>query len=95
MRGTGAPLTPLTTNPVYGNGGEVPTAARGSGIQTVDGFLTRTPFQSDVDVQAAYDIELGGSRRLTLLADVGDPRGAADSDAEADQAWREVRVLRF
>jgi TonB dependent receptor-like, beta-barrel len=66
---SGAPLTPLTTNPVYGNGGEVPAGARGSGIQTVDGFMTRTPFQSDVDAQAAYDSKLG-TRRLTLLADI-------------------------
>ena len=68
--GSGAPLTPLTTNPQYGNGGEIPTAARGSGIQTVDGFLTRTPFQSDIDFQAAYQVKMGGVRRLTLLADI-------------------------
>jgi hypothetical protein len=63
-------LTPLTTNPAYGNGGEIPTAARGSGIQTVDGFKTRTPFQSQLDFQAAYSLKLGGDRRVTLLADI-------------------------
>jgi hypothetical protein len=63
-------LTPLTTNPAYGNGGEIPTAARGSGIQTVDGFKTRTPFQSRLDFQAAYNLKLGGDRRVTLLADI-------------------------
>ncbi len=68
--GSGAPLTPLTTNPYYTNGGEIPTAPRGSGIQTVDGFKTRTPFQSDFDLQAAYDFKLGGNRRLTVLADI-------------------------
>jgi len=67
---SGAPLTPLTTNAVYGNGGEVPVGARGSGIQTVDGFMTRTPFQSDVDFQAAYQIPFGRDRRLTVLADI-------------------------
>jgi len=67
---SGAPLTPLTTNAVYGNGGEVPVSARGSGIQTVDGFMTRTPFQSDVDFQAAYQIPFGRDRRLTVLADI-------------------------
>jgi hypothetical protein len=67
---SGAPLTPLTTNPEYGNGGEIPAGPRGSGIQTVDGFMTRTPFQSDVDVQAAYQIRLGADRRLTVLADI-------------------------
>jgi glycine cleavage system regulatory protein len=39
-------------------------------MQTVDGFMTRTPFQSDVDVQVAYQIKVGGARRLTVLADV-------------------------
>jgi hypothetical protein len=68
--GSGAPLTPLTTSPAYGNGGEIPAAARGSGIQTVDGFKTRTPFQSQIDFQAAYDWKLGGDRRVTLLADI-------------------------
>jgi hypothetical protein len=68
--GSGAPLTPLTTNPAYGNGGEIPTAARASGIQTVDGFKTRTPFQRQLDFQAAYDWKLGGDRRVTLLADI-------------------------
>ena len=68
--GSGAPLTPLATNPAYGNGGEIPAAARGTGIQTVDGFKTRTPFQSQLDFQAAYDWKLGGARRVTLLADI-------------------------
>jgi hypothetical protein len=68
--GSGAPLTPLATNAVYGNGGEIPAAARGTGIQTVDGFMTRTPFESDVDFQAAYQVKFGGARRLTVLADI-------------------------
>jgi len=67
--GSGAPLTPLTTNPWYGNGGEIPTAPHGSGVQTVDGFLTRTPFQSQVDFEASYQVRMGGARRLTVLAD--------------------------
>jgi outer membrane receptor protein involved in Fe transport len=68
--GSGAPLTSLATNAVYGNGGEIPAAARGTGIQTVDGFMTRTPFESDVDFQAAYQVKFGGARRLTVLADI-------------------------
>jgi outer membrane receptor protein involved in Fe transport len=68
--GSGTPLTPLATSPAYGNGGEVPSAARGSGIQTIDGFKTRTPFQSQIDVQAAYNLKLHGDRRVTLLADI-------------------------
>jgi hypothetical protein len=66
---SGAPLTPLTANPNYGNGGEIPTAPRGSGIQTVNGFMTRTPFSSSIDFQASYNIKMG-ERRLTLLADI-------------------------
>jgi hypothetical protein len=68
--GSGVPLTPLTTNPIYGNGGEIPTAPRGSGVQTVDGLMTRTPFQSEVDMQAAYQVKLGGLRRVTVVADI-------------------------
>src|SRR5262249_10818317 len=40
---SGKPLTPFDPNPNYQNGGEIPDAPRGSGIQTVDGFKTRTP----------------------------------------------------
>jgi len=67
---SGAPLTPLAANPNYTNGGEIPEAPRGSGIQTIDGFKKRTPFQSTVDLQAAYALKLGGARNITLLADV-------------------------
>jgi len=67
---SGAPLTPLAPNPNYSNGGEIPTAPRGSGIQTVDGFITRAPFTTQVDFQAAYNLKMGGARRLTLLADI-------------------------
>ena len=67
---SGAPLTPLAPNPVYGNSGEVPTAPRGSGIQTVDGFKTRTPFTTQFDLQAAYNIKLSAARKVTLLADI-------------------------
>jgi outer membrane receptor for Fe3+-dicitrate len=62
--------TPLAPNPSYSNGGEIPVAARGAGIQTVDGFKTRTPFQSQLDFQAAYDFKFGGSRKVSLMADI-------------------------
>jgi hypothetical protein len=68
--GSGKPLTPLAPNPIYTGGGEVPTAPRGSGIETIDGFRTRTPFESQVDLQASYLVRLGGARSVTLLADV-------------------------
>jgi hypothetical protein len=67
---SGKPLTPLAANPWYTNGGEIPEAPRGSGIQTVDGFRERTPFESQFDMQAAYSLNIGGNRRVTLLADV-------------------------
>jgi len=67
---SGKPLTPLDPNPNYTNGGEIPDAPRGSGIQTVNGFLTRTPVQSQVDFQASYQVKLGGRNRLALMADM-------------------------
>jgi len=67
---SGAPLTPLAANPNYTNGGEIPEGPRGSGIQTFDGFKTRTPFQSLVSLQASYQFRLGGTRNFTVLADV-------------------------
>jgi hypothetical protein len=68
---SGKPLTPLAANPIYTIlGGEIPEAPRGSGIQTVDGFKKRTPVLSPVDLQASYDMPVGDSRRVTLLAEV-------------------------
>jgi hypothetical protein len=67
---SGAPLTPFAASPNYTNGGEIPTAARGSGIQTIDGFKTRTPVQSEVNLQASYRLKLGPARNVTLLADI-------------------------
>jgi outer membrane receptor protein involved in Fe transport len=67
---SGAPLTPLAANPNYASGGEIPEAPRGSGIQTIDGFKTRTPFVKRVDMQASYRLKLGADRSLTLLGDV-------------------------
>jgi Carboxypeptidase regulatory-like domain/TonB-dependent Receptor Plug Domain len=66
---SGQPLTPFAANPNYGSDGEIPTAPRGSGIQTVDGFMKRTPFESQVDMQASYSLRMSGAQRLTFLAD--------------------------
>src|SRR4029077_8475023 len=65
---SGAPLTPIAASPNYTNGGEIPEGPRGSGIQTIDGFKTRTPVQSLLDLQASYTLKLGGNRGITLLA---------------------------
>src|SRR3954447_11531314 len=67
---SGKPLTPMDPNPNYASGGEIPDAPRGSGIQTADGFKSRTPVQSQVDFQAAYHLRLGGRNRIALMADV-------------------------
>jgi hypothetical protein len=66
---SGKPLTPMAANPNYQSGGEIPVAARGTGIQTIDGFMTRSPFESQADLQASYSFNFGGARKLTLLAD--------------------------
>src|SRR4030095_10683274 len=65
----GRPLTAFAANPNYQSDGEIPEAARGTGIQTVDGFKSRSPFESQVDLHASYVLKMGGARRLTLLAD--------------------------
>jgi len=69
---SGKPLTGLAANPNpnYQNGGEIPTTVRGAGIQTIDGFMTRTPFQSEVSAHVDYGLKLGGRNRLVLLVDV-------------------------
>jgi hypothetical protein len=67
---SGKPLTPMAANPNYTSRGEIPEAARGTGIQTVDGFMTRSPFESQLDLQASYVLRLGTNRRLTFLADI-------------------------
>ena len=65
---SGKPLTAFAANPNYGSGGEIPEGPRGSGIETVDGFKERTPFEFQLDAQASYVMRFG-ERRLTLLAD--------------------------
>ncbi|HTM34209.1 MAG TPA: TonB-dependent receptor [Vicinamibacterales bacterium] len=67
---SGKPLTALEGLSPYGNTGEVPLTPRGGGFQTVDGFKTRTPFESQVDLQGSYSINMGNNDRLTLLADM-------------------------
>jgi outer membrane receptor protein involved in Fe transport len=67
---SGKPLTPLAANPSYTNGGEIPEAPRGSGIETVDGFRTRTPVESQVDLQVGYTIGRGGRREVSLIGEV-------------------------
>ena len=67
---SGKPLTPFAANPNYSSQGEIPEAARGTGIQTVDGFMTRSPFESQIDLQASYAVKLSNTHRVTFVADV-------------------------
>jgi outer membrane receptor protein involved in Fe transport len=66
---SGKPLTALAAHPTYHNDSEIPLTPRGEGFETVDGFRTRTPAEWQVDVQASYALNLGGARRVTLIAD--------------------------
>jgi hypothetical protein len=68
--GSGRALTGLYANPVYGNAGEIPDSPRGSGIQTVDGFLTRTPFEFVVDMRVDYTFKINKQQRLLVSADI-------------------------
>ncbi|HVG84801.1 MAG TPA: TonB-dependent receptor [Vicinamibacterales bacterium] len=67
---SGKPLTAMAALAPYDNDSEIPMTPRGEGFDTVDGFKTRTPFETQLDMQASYSINAGAARRLTLLADV-------------------------
>jgi hypothetical protein len=67
--GSGRPLTPFTSNPNYGSGGEIPLAPRGTGFRTADGFRTRSPFETTLDAHVDYAVKFG-NQRVVLLADV-------------------------
>jgi hypothetical protein len=66
--GSGRPLTAFAANPAYDSSGEIPEGPRGSGIETIDGFKTRTPAEIDFNLQASYPVRFG-QRRLVLVAD--------------------------
>jgi hypothetical protein len=68
--GSGRSLTGFWANPAYTNPGEIPDNVRGSGVQTVDGFLTRTPFEFLVDAQLGYNFKVGQSQHLLVSVDV-------------------------
>ena len=67
--GSGRPLTPFAANPVYESDGEIPEGPRGSGFETVDGFRTRTPVESSVDMHLDYRLPFDGNRELSLIFD--------------------------
>ena len=39
-------------------------------MQTVDGFKTRTPFESAVDLNLSYKIKISGIQNLTVLVNI-------------------------
>ena len=65
---TGKPLTALAALAPYDNDSEIPLTPRGEGFETFEGFKERTPFESQLDLQASWAFTFGG-RRFTLLAD--------------------------
>ncbi|HEY3044412.1 MAG TPA: hypothetical protein VGJ39_10325, partial [Vicinamibacterales bacterium] len=67
---SGKPLTPMVANPNYTSAGEIPDKARGTGIQSVDGFKKRTPFESQLDLQASWAVKRMGTKTLTFVADL-------------------------
>jgi outer membrane receptor for ferrienterochelin and colicin len=80
---SGKPLTALAANPAYNNPGEIPETERGGGFETVDGFRTRTPFETTLDLSADYTFKLGDRQRLVLVAavfNVFDRQEATDYD---------------
>lgn len=66
---SGAPLTAFAAHPVYDGGGEIPLTTRGAGLQTSDGFRTRTPWTKPLNGEASYNLRIG-KRDLVLIADV-------------------------
>jgi outer membrane receptor protein involved in Fe transport len=67
---SGMPLTAFAANPFYDSSGEIPETPRGAGIQTTDGFKKRTPIEYQTDLHGDYAFNLGGGRRLVVLADI-------------------------
>lgn len=66
---SGRPLTAFAAHPAFANAGEIPEGPRGSGIQTVDGFKTRTPVEYSFDLHAGYGLPVGGYR-IRVMADI-------------------------
>jgi hypothetical protein len=87
---SGKPLTAMAALPAYSNAGEIPMTPRGGGFETVDGFKTRTPAEWQVDLQASYSLNVGGARRVTLLADafnIFNTRRPIDYNAAYEQTF--------
>ena len=81
--------TALAALAPYDNDSEIPMTPRGGGFDTVDGFKTRTSFESQLDLQASYALNFG-TRKLTLIADVFNvfnTRRVTDYNAAIEQSF--------
>jgi hypothetical protein len=68
---SGAPLTALASNRVFGNSSEIPEGPRGSGFETKnDGFRERTETEYNVDFHADYAFRLPNGLRIKAILDV-------------------------
>jgi hypothetical protein len=67
--GSGRNLTALAANPIYGNSGEIPESLRGSGMQTVDGFLENIGAEVIFDLHADYTFKISDRQQIVLIAD--------------------------
>ena len=56
---SGKPLTALAALAAYDNDSEIPLTPRGDGFETFEGFKERTPFESQLDLQASYALNFG------------------------------------
>ena len=85
---SGRPLTPFAADPVLARVGDIPEGPRGSGIETEDGFMKRTPSYWSFDVHADYRFRLGAGD-LVLVVDVFnllDSQDAIDYDQNTEIA---------
>jgi hypothetical protein len=70
--GSGKPLTPMAANPVYDSAGEIPVAPRGSGIQTIDGFVTHAVRAVDAGFPIAkVSVKLSADGRRVISGEKG------------------------
>jgi hypothetical protein len=87
--GSGAPLTALAANPLYGNPGEIPETVRGAGIETVSGFRRRAPTAVLLDLHLDYTVRLAGTRRLIFSGNVFNVLNSRDPITY--DTWSEVQ----
>ena len=58
---SGKPLTALAALAAYDNDSEIPLTPRGEGFETFEGFKERTPFETQLDLQASYALTMAAA----------------------------------